>query len=468
MIRSRTLQGRLTAAYAVALLGALILFAAFTLVLIDRVQRAGVDAQLTSEASAAAALVAPEPGTATPELENPAQFRNVVGVESNGALIAPDGRVLLATVVDVPRKLRAFANETVGGTRTAYVPLGRSTARAAAAVLGAGSRRAGTVVLWRSIDDIGDVDRRIAIGFALAIPLLTLGAVLASRAVARRALAPLRELAALASGIEASDLTRRLHRAGDDELGALCAAFDRMLDRLERAFERQRRFAGDLAHELRAPLAVMLAEIDLARRRARSRSEYERALDVIRGETVGLDTMTSDLLGAYRDDDLPRNEQLDLASVAGDAAARVAPLARAHAIEIMSETAPGVTIAGDRNELRRALVAVLENAFKYGGNERTVHLVVADENDEATVTIRDEGPGFSAAALAHARERFWRDDVARRRDGTGLGLSLADALVRRSGGTLSLANDPRGGGLVRFAFPCAAAADSSQRHNRAL
>lgn len=452
-MRARTLQGRLTAAYAVALFAALVLFAAFALALIDRVQRAAIDAQLTSEASAAAALVAPETGTSAPELENPARFRDVVGVAANGALIAPDGRVLLSTVVDVPRNLRTFATATTRATRTGNVGLGHSTARAAAAVIGPGTQRSGTVVLWRSIDDIGDVDRRIAIGFALGIPLLTLVAVLASRAVARRALSPLRDLAALASGIEASDLTRRLHREGDDELGALCATFDRMLDRLERAFERQRRFAGDVAHELRAPLAVILAEIDLARRRDRSQSEYERALDAIRTETIGLDSMTSDLLGAYRDDDLPRREVVDLGLLVRDATARVSALAQARRIEVNVDVTHDVTIVGDRNELARALVAVLENALKYGGSGRAVYVTVTNDDGRASVTIRDEGPGFTSGALDHARERFWRDDVARSRDGTGLGLSLADTLVRRSGGSLALANDPRGGALVRFEFP---------------
>ncbi len=125
-------------------------------------------------------------------------------------------------------------------------------------------------LIWQDFSVVSAIDRQLEIVFALAIPLIVAFAVFAGNLVAARGLEPLRELANVASAIEALDLSQRLDVPPTrDELGLLCATFNRMLDRLEEAFGRERRFSSDASHELRAPLAVILAEADLTLRRRR-------------------------------------------------------------------------------------------------------------------------------------------------------------------------------------------------------
>lgn len=451
MRRPRSLAGRLALLYVAALVAGLLIFAAFALVTIDRVQRSSTDATLANEAATAATLVLPESDSDGFDPEHASAFRHILGAHANGALFDANGRLELSTVVDLPEAIRAFA--APGAANAHNVDIDGAQARAVTAAVARGKKRFGTVVLWRPIGNVADVDRRAALGFAIATPLLALTALAVGRALARRALRPLRALAVLIAEIEAVDLGRRIGRAGDDELGVLCGTFDRMLGRLEDAFARQRRFAGDVAHELRAPLAVVLAEIDVVRRKPRAPADYERALDIVRDEAVGLDRLATDLLASYRDDVPPTLTTFQLRDVIADAITTIAPLLVAHGITIETYVDHDVSVVTDRAELARALIAILDNARKYGGDNRAVVVRVDANECDARVTIRDAGPGFTPTALARATERFWRDAKTHGRDGSGLGLALADAIVAQAGGTFALANADVGGGLVTLTVP---------------
>jgi signal transduction histidine kinase len=444
MRQPRSLGGRLALFYVSALVVGLVVFAAFALVTIDRVQRASTDAALASEAAAAATVVLPEADSGGLDEDEVHTFRGVLGVRANWALFDVRGGVKFSTVTDLPDAITALGTSENAVTRD--VDIDGTKSRAVVARVARGRGRFGTIVLWRPIADFGDVDRRAALGFAVAIPLLALAALVVGRRLARRALQPLRALSELIAEIEAVDLSRRLGRADDDELGALCATFDRMLERLENAFLRQRRFAGDVAHELRAPLAVVIAEIDVVRRKSRSPGDYERVLDTVRAKALALDRLTTELLASYRDDAPPRLESFRLRDA-------VAAAVAAQGSRVSLEESSGATVVADRSDVVRALLAIFDNARKYGGIDGTVIATVDSTASEARVTIRDAGPGFSPEALQRATDRFWRDEKTRGKEGSGLGLALARAIVERNGGSIVLGNATDDGGVVTLSFP---------------
>jgi signal transduction histidine kinase len=451
MPRPRGLSGRLALLYAAALIAGLGLFAVFALLTIDRVQRTSIDAALATEAATAATLVVPESDSSGLDAEQINAFRHSVGAYANGALFDAGGRLKLTTVIDLPDAIAALASAPAGAARDVAIDGVRE--RAVVAPVVRAGKTYGRVVLWRPSGDVADVDRRAALGFAIAIPLVTLAALAAGRGLARRALRPLRDLAALTAEIEAVDLSRRIGESGDDELGTLCATFDRMLARLEESFQRQRRFAGDVAHEVRAPLAVVIAEIDIARRRPRVPAEYERVLETIREKALALDRLATDLLASYRDDAPPVVASFALRDALAEAAAKILPLAAAHDISIELHTECDTNIVADQPEIVRALVAILDNARKYGGDGRTIVATIDADEYAARAVIRDGGAGFTVNALARATERFWRDTGTHGRDGAGLGLALARALTERAGGILELTNADTGGGVVTLIFP---------------
>ena len=456
MLNPSTLRGRLTLAYASALVVALIAFAALALAVLDGAQRRALDAQLATTSRALLALVDSSSSSIALEPSDREQFAAIVGAKANSAIFHAGGRVAISSTYAIPPTISARAlAATAPEFRT--VEIGGEVLRVLTAPVTRRGSRIGAIVVWRDADTIAVLDRSVALAFAFAIPVLAALAVLAGGAIARRGLAPLDRIAGLASEIEAHDLSARLElppRA--DELGRLAATFDRMLDRLEHAFDRERRFTSDASHELRAPLSVIRAEADLALRKERTAAEYRAALEIIASESDALEALTRDLLTVARADANGAAAPLapvDLSEIAADAVQRLAVLAAERNVRVSVDAAVSATVLADRDGLARAVITVLQNAIKYAAAAGTVEVRVSRDGEFVELCVSDDGPGFSPEGLQRAFDRFWRDDETRNLPGSGLGLAIAKATVERFGGTIAIANGDGGGAVVRLRFP---------------
>jgi signal transduction histidine kinase len=504
----RSLRGRLTLAYVATLVIALVLFAAAVLGAVDQIQRRALDRELEataralsvasehergreaaprSEASAAAldprhvehsdgehehGLLAVPPGgerRATPpgppeseaqrrrRLRDAAQFQlgQLVGLGQNAAVFAPDGSLFVATAVSIPAAVTKLAKARPNALELAD---GNESARyfRIAALPIVGRHGGGTVVVWRGrdIDDV--LDRRLLLVFAFAIPLVAVLGLLGGNAIARAGLRPLQRMAEIASEIEAKDLSGRIGLPPtNDELGRLAESFDRMLDRLQSSFARERRFTSDASHELRAPLSVLRAAADYALLRERDPAEYRRALRTVLAEADELEAVTRDLLAVARAETATSSrEAVDVGAIAAESADRLSVLANARRIAIARSLAADSIASGDGAAFARVAIALLHNALKFAREDGRVEVTVASGRDGIDFTVEDDGPGFSPDALQHAVERFWRDDASRSRgQGTGLGLAIAHASIEAMGGSLVLGNRPGGGASVRVRLP---------------
>jgi len=448
----QTLRGRLTFAYAAALAVALVAFALLALALLDTAQRSALDAQLATTARALLAVADVQNGDVSMEELDRGQFAAITGAKASAAIFHSGGKVLVSSDYAVPDMVRRTAVEANMG-RYASVTIGGDAARVYALPILAGGRKAGTIAVWRDAESIVALDRSIALAFEFAIPVVVGIAILFGSGIARRGLAPLDRIATVASGIEGHDLSQRLALPPrNDELGRFAAAFDRMLDRLQHAFERERRFTSDASHELRAPLSVIRAEADLALRKERSGVEYRRALEGIAAEADALEGLTRDLLAAARADvEHPGDtESVDVGLVATATTGRLAILADARGLRLRTAVARSAFVRADRGTLERAVVTVVHNAIKYARED--VDVRVACEDGTVTLAVEDDGAGFSRQALSHAFDRFWRDEEARSTEGSGLGLSIARAIVAKAGGTIVLTNRDGGGARVMMTF----------------
>jgi signal transduction histidine kinase len=456
MFSPSTLRGRLTLAYTSALVVALIAFAALALFVLDGAQRRALDAQLSTTAQAVLALVDSSSSSLALESSDREQFAAIVGAKVNSALFRADFTIAISSTVAIPAPVSLAAQSSLA-PRYDTVEAGEEDLRLFTAPVERRGKRIGSVAVWRDADSIAALDRSVALAFAFAIPLLATLAVLAGSTIARRGLAPLDRIASLASAIEAHDLAARLDlppRA--DELGRFAATFDRMLDRLQRAFDRERRFTSDASHELRAPLAVIRAEADLALRKDRPAAEYRAALETIASEAEALEELTRDLLTVARADAHGAAAPLaaiDLSDVASDAVQRLAVLASRRMVRVNLDAAANLTVLADGDRLERAVITVLHNAIKYASESGTVEVRTTRTDEHVELCVSDDGRGFSAEGLQHAFDRFWRDDEARTLPGSGLGLAIAKATVERLGGTIDIANGTAGGAVVRLRFP---------------
>lgn len=439
-----TIRARFVVAVVCTIALVLALFAAFSLTSVAGRLRTSLDLQVRTTAQAVAAAIDVTNGRLAPDRGDREQIAKL-RASTNATVVDVRGRTIDG---DVP-PVRAFSQSGA----TFGVEAHGDTQRVAIEPVVRHGRTYGYIVAWRSDDYIEQFLRTgITVAFLAGAAALLLGALIALR-VAHTVVAPLETIAGLAERIETRDLSLRVAHHGRDELGRLAAAFDRMLDRLEAAFSRERTFTADASHELRAPLSVLRAEAELALRRERTGEEYRRALEGIMRETGRLEDLVDDLLAAARAEVDGRHRiETDVGEIARSVVERSLPAAQAKAIEVRATIASGEIACLDAAGFERALLAVVHNAISFAPPGGCVDVQVRGQGDLVDVSVRDNGPGFSPQALKHAAERFWRGDGARSRGGTGLGLAIAGAIVSANDGTLHWGNTETGA-EVRISFP---------------
>jgi heavy metal sensor kinase len=263
--------------------------------------------------------------------------------------------------------------------------------------------------------------------------------------LAGRALRPVDLITRAAERLSADDLSLRLPAPTvDDEFGRQTAAFNTMLARLERAFERQRRFTADASHELRTPLSVIrsLAEVALTSPRDEA---YDRAVYAsIAEETERLSRLVESLLTLARaDDGAPLMlAAVDLDDLALDAVERVAERAARQGVELDLTTAERCRVWGDASWLTQLVLNLLDNSLRHTPAGGRVSLSVTTDSDGVRLAVADTGVGIAPEHLPRLFERFYRVDAARSRGtgGAGLGLAICDWIARAHAGRLSVAS----------------------------
>lgn len=280
-----------------------------------------------------------------------------------------------------------------------------------------------------------------------------------------RAIAPIRQMSALARSISASNLSRRMDtQTMDLEFGQLSELFNSMLDRLQTAFQQQSRFVADASHELRTPLSVLIMNAELALSRDRTPDEYRTALATCLRASQRMKALTEDLLMLAKSDSgqIPLNKSsLDLDELVADSIEILQPLANQQDVQIQHRRQP-VPILGDRNRLRQLIDNLIKNAIVYNHPGGTVTVEVTRKGERAILRVGDTGPGIAAVDLPHVFDRFYRIDTARSRDqgGSGLGLSICKSIADQHEGLLTVASEPGVGSTFEFSVACPDASDA--------
>lgn len=297
-----------------------------------------------------------------------------------------------------------------------------------------------------------------SLGLGLIGLLVTLGTFGGSWWLAGRAVAPIRDITRQAEEIGAETLGRRITaHARTREYQRLVEVLNTMLDRLDAAFEAQRRFTADASHELRSPLTALRGEVELALRKERSPEEYRRVLESALEEAEQLSAMAEDLLTLARSDAgviEPRRRNVRLGEPVARAMERARSRAEEKQIDLALDGEAEVFGYWDPDLLERLAANLIENAVKYttpGGHVR----VRTDAADGAAVlVVSDTGPGIRDEDRSRIFDRFYRADAARAdSEGTGLGLSIVRAIARAHGGDVTAENREEGGARFRVRLP---------------
>lgn len=286
------------------------------------------------------------------------------------------------------------------------------------------------VVVGQSLKELQSAQRHLLILLAISNPVALLLASLGGLWLAHEALKPVDRLTRAAERIGRGNFSERVDEPRTtDEIGRLAATFNEMISKLERAFERERRFTADASHELRTPLAVLRGDIEVALRRDRSVEEYKRVLNSSLEEIERITRLTDDLLTLARSD--AGDKVLELAPVrldrlAVEVHAYIQPLAESAGVALACEgTQVPIVVEGDEKRLKQLLVNLLENAIKYTPSGGTARLLLLTQDSSTLIQVSDTGRGIPAASLAHVFERFYRETDPRDSRVTGFGLGLA-------------------------------------------
>lgn len=290
--------------------------------------------------------------------------------------------------------------------------------------------------------------------------LLLLGAVGVATAyvLAGRVLKPLQQITSTARRLSAQQLDARIALPGpDDELKDLADTFDAMLDRLQAAFEAQRRFVADASHELRTPLAVMRTEVDVVLRDPTAGVDDLRgAATVVRDATMRADRLVDSLLllaSTERLVELPQRERVELPAAAEQAADSVRTEASERSITITSSLAPAAVL-GDRGLVERMVGNLIENAVRHNVDGGWVRIDTGTVQGRARVQVMNSGALVDPAEVPALFEPFRRAGVARTaRRGAGLGLAIVRAVATAHAGTVEAQARPEGGLTVTVDLP---------------
>ena len=269
----------------------------------------------------------------------------------------------------------------------------------------------------------------------LGLPLMLVLAAVGGLFLAGRALVPIDHMATAAERITGSDLSGRMGPQSSEELGRLAAAFDRMLERLDQAFQRERRFVSDVSHELRTPLTALRGRIEVTLTRPRSRPEYEDTLRILETEVARLTRLSEDLLLLARFDRgalAPRLERIDLSELLESVAGQIRPLAEARRQILVQEVEPDLGLRADPDQLIRLFLNLLDNAVKFTDDGGRVGLTGRRSGVSIEVEVSDTGVGIGAEHLDSIFDRFYRAEGSRARSTGGHGLGLAIAWRSRA------------------------------------
>ncbi len=298
--------------------------------------------------------------------------------------------------------------------------------------------------IGQSLDEVHQTQAQILRLLILMLGATALLALASGWFLAHRALIPVNAITRTARDIGEKDLSRRIVMPlPNDELGQLAQTFNGMLDRIEGAFQRQRQFTADAAHELRTPLSIMQTGLDVVLSQERTANHYRTALENMHEEVLRLSQLTTHLLTLARADAHTRTiEQrpVDLSLLLTTVADQVAVAAEQKQIAIQRDIPPSISIEADEDRLIQLALNLLENAVKYTPTGGSITVKLAQSSGQVFFSVVDTGVGISPQQLPHIFDRFYRVDRARSREqgGFGLGLAIAQQIAHLHGGEINV------------------------------
>jgi len=316
----------------------------------------------------------------------------------------------------------------------------------------------GSLVIGRSVNAI-DADmatfrnKLIIVGLGV----LTVG-FLVSWFLTTRAIRPIQKMSDTANKIAHGDLSQRIDELNTrNELSELAHILNETFDQLDNSFEQQMRFTADASHEMRTPLAVIIAKSEFALARERSIEKYQDTIETCYESANHMSELIESLTALARVD----SGEFEVVPVLGDigglaslSVSMLEPIAKQRNISIHSSIGM-VEAHFDRPKMKQVIINLLSNAIKYNQDQGKVFVNVVDSPEQVSLQIRDTGPGIKEEHLPYIFDRFYRVDESRKtlEGSTGLGLAISKAIINAHSGTLTVESQYGNGTTFTLTLP---------------
>jgi len=298
--------------------------------------------------------------------------------------------------------------------------------------------------------------------FGATVAAIMVVAALIGWFMAKRALTNVEEVTRTAQAISASDLEQRVPVKGRaEEIDRLARTFNDMLERIETLVTEMKEMNENIAHDLRSPITRIRGMAEMALTNGQTLDEYAAAAASTVEECDRLLEMINTMLYISQTEaaagKLP-TEEVDMTDVVRDACELFQPVAEDKGVNLVVEIGTNLRVRGVLQALQRMLANLIDNALNYTISPGTVTVSVSGDEKVGVIAVKDTGIGISQEELPHIFRRFYRGDQSRSQPGTGLGLTLVEAVVRSHRGKISVTSSPNVGTTFTVMLPSVSAA----------
>ena len=317
----------------------------------------------------------------------------------------------------------------------------------------------GVVLMAHPIEIVQKSLQNLLVTLGIIYVVLVIPTIIGGFLLAKGAISPLREITDKLKRVTSENLTERVNKPNTgDEIEELAETFNTMLGRISEAFDRERTLIGDLAHELKTPLATLRSGVEISLTKNRTVSEYKNTLS----ETlIDINNISStlknilDLAWTRSDNARGKAEKINLSKMSKELKEILEKLTLTKNIKIITNIESDIKILGQEEKLMRAFLNVIDNAVKFTPANGMITLSLKKLAASAIFSVKDTGIGISKKDLPNVFNRFYRGTGTEKTLGSGLGLSIAQALVNAHRGTIDIKSKPGNGTSVTIELPLA-------------
>jgi signal transduction histidine kinase len=315
----------------------------------------------------------------------------------------------------------------------------------------------GAILLAHPIEAIQKSLNYLLVTLIIVLAVLIVPSILGGLFIARKIIRPITLISSKMSEISSERLDLRLDDPGsDDEIANLAKSFNDLLSRLQDSFQRERQFIGDVAHELKTPIATLRSGIELSLSKPRDKKEYLKSLNETLIDTNRLSSTVNNILdlawlGAENIDNLVK--PINLTLVLRELQEITLKLATKKHIKVKFNLESNVQIEGVENKLARALLNILDNAIKFTPSDGVVGLKLRRTNHHVVIQIKDNGIGITKEELPHIFKRFYRGNKTSKTFGSGLGLAITEGIIKLHRGNIAISSIPSKGTTIKISLP---------------